>query len=190
MPTRAIQGLSAVRRRSLTAKEQYVIFSNRWISGTVLVLGMATGVYAQQAAQPQQPTPQNVDEYVRMIRDGVQKDKTQIIGAALELDATQAAAFWPIYKQYESELLAIADKRYAGIKAYATSYGSLTDAKATELIDLALGLEEQRLALVKKYLAEFRKVIPAVKVGRWYQAEMGLNRIVDVRLAAELPLLK
>lgn len=125
-----------------------------------------------------------------MIRDGVQKDKAQIIGAALELDATQAAAFWPVYKQYEAELMAIGDKRYAGIKAYATNYGSLTDAKATELIDLALGLEEQRLALIKRYLGEFRKVIPGVKVGRWYQAEMGLNRIVDVRLAAELPLLK
>ena len=84
--------------------------------------------------------------------------------------------------------LAIGDKRFAGIKAYASSYGSLTDAKATELIDLAIGLEEQRLALIKRYLGEFRKVIPAVKVGRWYQAEMGLNRIVDVRLAAELPL--
>ena len=58
------------------------------------------------------------------------------------------------------------------------------------MIDAAIGLEEQRLALIKRYLGEFRKVMPAVKVGRWYQAEMGLNRIVDVRLAAELPLLK
>ena len=167
-----------------------MIRSNRWICGTVLVLGMATGAHAQQTQPAPQPTPQNVDEYVRLIRDGVQKDKAQIICAALELGATQAAAFWPVYKQYEAELLALGDKRYAGIKAYASNYGSLTDAKASELIDLALGLEEQRLALIRKYLGEFRKVLPGVKVGRWYQAEMGLNRIVDVRLAAELPLLK
>ena len=167
-----------------------MIRSTQWISGTVLVLGLAAGASAQQAPAAQQPTPQNVDEYVQLVRTGVQKDKAQIIGAALELDATEAAAFWPVYKKYEAELMAIGDKRYAGIKAYATNYGSLTDAKATELIDLALGLEEQRLALIKRYLGEFRKVIPGVKVGRWYQAEMGLNRIVDVRLAAELPLLK
>ena len=167
-----------------------MIRSKQWFSGTVLVLSMVTGAHAQQAQPAQQPSPENVDEYVRLIRDGVQKDKAQIIGAALELDATQAAAFWPVYKQYEAELLAIGDKRFAAIKAYASSYGSLTDAKATELIDMAIGLEEQRLALIKRYLAEFRKVIPSVKVGRWYQAEMGLNRIVDVRLAAELPLLK
>ena len=169
-----------------------MIRRKRWIVGIVLGLGIATGASAQQAQVPQggQPTPQNVDEYVQLIRSGVQKDKTQVIGAALELDATQAAAFWPVYKQYEAELMAIGDKRYAAIKAYASGYGSLTDAKATELIDQALGLEEQRLALIKRYLGEFRKVIPAVKAGRWYQAEMGLNRIVDVRLAAELPLLK
>ena len=169
-----------------------MISSKRWIVGTALVLGITAAAYAQQPppAPSGQPTPQNVDDYVQLIRTGVQKDKAQIIGAALELDAAQAAAFWPVYKQYESELLAIGDKRYQGIKAYASSYGTLTDAKATELIDLALSLEEQRLALVKRYLGEFRKVIPAVQVGRWYQAEMGLNRIVDVRLAAELPLLK
>ena len=170
-----------------------MIRSKQWIFGTVLVLSMVTGANAQQQPPPPQagqPTPENVDDYVKLIRTGVQKDKAQIIGAALELDAAQAAAFWPVYKQYESELMAIGDKRYAGIKAYASAYGSLTDAKATELIDLALGLEEQRLALIKRYLGEFRKVIPAVQVGRWYQAEMGLNRIVDIRLAAELPLLK
>ena len=76
----------------------------------------------------------------------------------------------------------------ARIQDYATHYGSLTDAKATELTDRALGLEEQRLALIKRYVAELRRVLPAVKVGRWYQVEMALNKIVDLRLAAEIPL--
>lgn len=151
---------------------------------------LLTAVTAHAQAPAQQPTPQNVDEYIQMVRTGVQTEKAQIIGAALELDATQAAAFWPVYKQYEAEFAKIGDARYAGIKDYAANYGTLTDAKATELIDLALRLEEQRLALVKRYLGEFRKVLPGVKAARWYQAEMGLNRIVDLRLAAELPLAK
>ena len=33
-------------------------------------------------------------------------------------------------------------------------------------------------------------MLPAVKVGRWYQVEMALNKIVDLRLAAEIPLAK
>jgi hypothetical protein len=84
-------------------------------------------------------------------------------GAALALDATQVAAFWPVYKKYEAELAKIGDERYAGIKDYAANYGSLTDAKATELTDRALGFVEKRLALIKRYVGELRGVLPAVK---------------------------
>src|SRR3954452_9746678 len=77
--------------------------------------------------------PANLDEYVKLVRSGVQQDKAQIIGAALELDATQGAAFWPVYKKYEAELATLGDKRYAGIKDYAAHNDTFTDAKATEL---------------------------------------------------------
>lgn len=145
---------------------------------------------AQQAAAAQQAAPANLDDYMKLARTGIQQDKAQIIGEALELDATQAAAFWPVYKKYETELAAIGDQRFAGIKDYAAHYGSLTDAKATELTDTALGLEEQRLTLIKRYVGELRKVVGPIKVGRWYQTEMAINKIVDLRLAAEIPLAK
>ncbi len=154
-----------------------------------LVLGVLAAVPGP--AWPQQPpgsSPANLDEYVKLARTGIQQEKSQIVGAALALDATQAAAFWPVYKKYEAELAKIGDERYAGIKDYAANYGSLTDAKATELTDRALGLEEKRLALIKQYVGELRGVLPAVKVGRWYQVEMALNKIVDLRMAAEIPL--
>jgi len=149
----------------------------------------AQAAAAQQAA-PSQAAPANLDDYMKLARTGIQQDKSKIIGAALELDATQSAAFWPVYKKYEGELAAIGDQRYAAIKDYAAHYGSLTDAKATELSDKALALEEQRLALVKRYAGEFRKVLPPVKVARWVQTEMALNKIVDLRVAAEVPLAK
>jgi len=170
---------------------------NIWLTIVAVLVTVGAGrAVAQQSAAPAQPpaapqaAPANLDEYMKLARTGIQQEKSQIIGAALELDATEAAAFWPVYKKYEGELAAIGDKRYAGIKDYAASYGKLTDAKATELVDGALGLEEQRLALIKRYLGEFRKVLPAVKAARWYQTEMALNKIVDLRLAAEVPLAK
>ena len=106
--------------------------------------------------------PPDVAVVVSGSRGGVQQEKSQILGQALELDATQAAAFWPVYKKYEAELAAIGDARYAGIKDYAAHYGSLTDAKATELMNGAIGLEEKRLALIKRYAGEFKAVLPAV----------------------------
>jgi hypothetical protein len=156
------------------------------------ILGVTVGAAAQtaQPSQAPQPAPKNIDEYIQLVRTGVQRDKAQLIGAALELDATQSAAFWPVYKQYEAELGKIGDQRLAGIKDFAANFGALTDAKAIELTDRAVALEEQRLALIKRYVGEFRKVLPPVKVGRWYQTEMALNKIVDLRIAAEVPLAK
>jgi hypothetical protein len=153
------------------------------LSAATLALICASPARAQQA-------PANLDEYVKLVRTDVQAQKSQIIGAALELDATQAAAFWPIYKRYEGELSTIGEERYAAIKDYAAHYGSLTDAKATELTDRAITLEEKRLALIKRYVGELRGVLPAAKAARWYQVEMGLNKIVDLRLASEMPLAK
>jgi hypothetical protein len=163
-----------------------------------LVVGACTGgaVPARAQAPAQAPTqataaaPANLDEYVKLVRSGVQQDKSQILGQALELDATQSAAFWPVYKQYEAELTAIGDKRYAGIKEYAAHYGTLTDAKASELTDGAIALEEQRLALLKRYVGQLRAVLPPVKVARFYQVENALNKIVDLRLVSEIPLAK
>ena len=167
--------------------------------GMIMVVGVQArrgGVGDPQASAGQAPAaqaapaPANIDEYVKLARTGIQQDKSQIVGAALELDATQAAAFWPVYKKYEAELAAIGDERYAGIKDYAAHYGTLTPEKATELTDKAISLEEKRLALIKRYVGEFRAVLPPQKVGRWYQVEMALNKIVDLRLAAEVPLAK
>jgi hypothetical protein len=58
------------------------------------------------------------------------------------------------------ELTAIGEERFAAIKEYAAHYGSLTDAKATELTDRAIGLEEKRLALIKRYVGRVARGAP------------------------------
>jgi hypothetical protein len=156
----------------------------------IAVIAAALAVASSGSARAQQPpqAPANLDEYVKLVRSDVQNQKSQVIGAALALTATEAAAFWPVYKQYEAELMKIGEERFAGIKDYAANYASLTPAKATELTDRALALEEKRLALVKRALGQVRTVLPAAKAARWYQVEMALNKAVDLRLAAEIPL--
>ena len=153
------------------------------VAGT-LAVAWAGSARAQQPSQ----APANLDEYVKLVRSDVQNQKSQVVGAALELSATESAAFWPVYKAYEAELGKIGEERFAGIKDYAANYATLTPTKATELTDRALALEEKRLALVKRALGQVRTVLPAAKAARWYQVEMALNKAVDLRLAAEIPL--
>ena len=130
------------------------------VAVTVGVLAVAWSGSAQ--TQPAQ-APANLDEYVKLVRSDVQNQKSQVIGAALELSASEAAAFWPVYKQYEADLMKIGEERFAAIKDYASNYAALTPAKATELTDRALALEEKRLALVKQALGQIRAVLPPAK---------------------------
>ena len=158
------------------------------VTVAALAVVLSGSAQAQQAAPAPQAPPANLDEYVKLVRSDVQSQKSQLIGAALELNASEAAAFWPVYKQYEGELTKIGEERFAAIKDYAANYATLTPAKASELTDRALALEEKRLALVKRALGQVRGVLPAAKAARWYQVEMALNKAVDLRLAAEIPL--
>jgi hypothetical protein len=158
------------------------------VAAAALAVAYSSSAQAQQATPAPQAPPANLDEYVKLVRSDVQNQKSQVIGAALELSASESAAFWPVYKQYEGELLKIGEERFAAIKDYAANYTTLTPEKASELTDRALALEEKRLALVKRALGQIRGVLPAAKAARWYQVEMALNKAVDLRLAAEIPL--
>jgi hypothetical protein len=54
----------------------------------------------------------------------------------------------------------------------------------------ALQVEEQRLHVIKKYIGEFGKVLSAKQVARFFQLELQMQRLVDLQVAAELPLVK
>jgi hypothetical protein len=155
-----------------------------------IVAAIATLVVASFSVGPaaQAPASANLDDYMALVRSDIQTRKSHIIRATLALDEAQAAAFWPVYQRYEVELSAILEERYAGIKDYAANFDTLTDAKAADLTDRAIALESKRLDLVKHYVAELRGVLPATKVGRWYQIETALNRAVDLKVASEIPL--
>ena len=156
------------------------------ISRVVCTALLLSGFVSAQQSTP----PPNLDEYIKAARTDIRAQKSQLLGAALALSSGESAAFWPVYQTYEKALEKIGDDRYALIKDYAANYTKLTDAKAVELTDRALALEEQRLALIKQYLPQIRKVLPPAKAARWYQTEMGLNKIIDLQIAAEIPLAK
>jgi len=74
------------------------------------------------------------------------------------------------------------------IKDYAEHFDSLDDAKARELTEKAINLETQRIDVLKKYVPQFGKVLSAKRVARFVQIETQINRLIDVQLASEIPL--
>ncbi len=133
---------------------------------------------------------QNIREYIELIRSNVRQEKAQILGAVMQLDATDAAQFWPIYNQYDAELAKLNKLRSDNILDYAASYDSMTDTKADELMKKAIDYQRQRTDLLLKYYDRLRSSVGSVTAARFLQVENQLLLIIDLQIASNLPLVE
>jgi hypothetical protein len=132
----------------------------------------------------------NIRAYIELLRADVQKEKAQVMGEVMQLDAAQAAKFWPMYKSFETDLAAIGDKIGGLIKDYAANYESMTPTVADNLGDRLLSLEQERNALKRKYWGQMKSALDPVTATRFLQVENQLERLVDLQIASSLPVVK
>jgi hypothetical protein len=157
-------------------------------------LAAGTAAAQTQAAPAKSAKPDaaavraEIDKAIEVMRKDARAGKADILGKTLALDSQQAAAFWPIYKQYEAEAQALGNERLAIIQDLAEHFDSLDDAKAKALVERQVAFEEKKLALMKKYKDEMAKALPAKTVARWLQVESRLNKLVELTVMSEIPL--
>ena len=131
----------------------------------------------------------NIRAYIELLRTDVKKSKSQIMGDVMQLDTDQAAKFWPVYKEFESEFSALGDKVLAVVKNYADNYLNMTDPAADGIANQILAIELKRNELKKKYYERFKTALGAIVATRFLQVENQLERLVDLQIAAELPVI-
>ena len=130
-----------------------------------------------------------IDQAIEAMRKDARAAKADILGKTMQLDATQAATFWPIYKQYQTEAQVLGDERVAIIQDLADHFDGLDDVKAKALLDRQMALEGKKLALQMKYKDEMLKVLPAKTVARFFQVDSRLNKLAELAVASEIPLI-
>jgi hypothetical protein len=133
------------------------------------------------------PQSKNIQAYIQLIRKDVQREKTKVMGAVIQLDAEDSAKFWPIYNEYDTELSKVNNLRSDNIQEYARTYLSMTDEKADELIKRAMEFHRQRSELLAKYYERFKEALGAITAARFVQIENQLLMLIDLRIASELP---
>jgi dsDNA-binding SOS-regulon protein len=131
----------------------------------------------------------NTRAYIELLRRDVKKLKTEVMGDIMQLDADQATKFWPIYKEFETEYSALGNQVVAVVRKYADSYDRMTDTIADQLANQALSIEEQRNELKKKYYARMKSELGAIMATRFLQVENQLERLVDLQVTAQLPVI-
>jgi hypothetical protein len=161
----------------------------------VLMAAMGLGTLSALGQAPAAPADANTgrpvtDDDIAVLRQDVQADKTQIITQNMTFTESQSAAFWPVYRNYAHEQQIIGDQRVALIKDYAAQYDSMTDAQAAGFIAKALEYDANNLSLRKKYVPLFTHAIGSKQTAKFYQVDNRLTLLVNVQLAALLPIIK
>jgi hypothetical protein len=151
---------------------------------------VVAGVVSSSLVSAQDQGNQQIDRYITMLRTDLTTQKASIIVSNMHFTEAETEAFWPVYRKYNKEIDKVGDAKVAVIKDYAAHLDSIDDKKAKELTTKALRVEEQRLHVIKKYIGAFGKVLSAKQVARFFQLEMQMQRMVDLQVAAELPLIE
>ena len=157
------------------------VFQLRSTSLIAAMLLSASGLLQAQ-------TSSNMD----ILREKLKADKKLLIAQNLGLTEAESSGFWPIYEQYQNELEGINQRLANAIESYANEYNSntLTDAKASQLMNEALSIEEAEVALKKKYVERLNGVIPAMKAVRYLQMENKIRALARYDLSTQIPLVE
>jgi hypothetical protein len=116
--------------------------------GLIMFLTMSTDLIAQDRRE----------HYQR-----IEAIKVAFITKKLDLTTEEAQKFWPVYNNYQKELMGLMRKRREDRKK--------TDIDPNDKINLDLSYESKMLELKKKYKKIYLKAIPAEKVLLLYHAE-------------------
>lgn len=157
----------------------------RW-SLCALLAAMALG--APGAALGAQSNTGTTRGDIELTRAGVQADRTTIVTAYMNLSASQGDKFWPLYRQYRTEVQKINDASMTFLTHVVDNDKPLTEAEAKRALDTHLARQDKAAKLNQKYAKKFETVLPAMQVARLFQLENKMDAIVAFELAGSVPL--
>jgi len=132
----------------------------------------------------------NTQTYIELLRTDLNALKRQIINETMQLDDKQARIFWPIYNDFEADLDKLVDEKLAMVQDYAANFLTMTNEKADELAQRVMALDDQKMALRRKYYDLMKKSLPAILVVRFFQVENQIQLLVDLKIASNLPIIE
>lgn len=140
--------------------------------GMALALGLAAIATAQEEDLPQIP-----EERLQEIKS----QRAAFLTQRLDLTPAEAEKFWPVFNQYDKEQ-EVVRKELREMHRGVRKDTDITDAEAAAAIDKELAARQKELDIRKKYAAEFKRTIGAVKTMRLGKAERDFNRELLKRL--------
>jgi hypothetical protein len=173
----------------LTRSRCITILAPLVATAAISVVAVAQTIPASPVAGDQ-TREMNLRAYTELLRSDLRAQTVAVITQMMAFSEAEDAAFWPVYREHELELSRLYDERLAAIETYAKAYTNLTPALADELALKVLDLEARRAALKQKYYAKVKAALSPIRAAQALQIENQIQLLVDLQVAASLPLVK
>lgn len=158
-------------------------------SAFIALLAMPFLVVGPASAQESVPATDrdlNIQAYVALLKGDVDSKREAIVKEIMQLDDTQAKAFWPIYKEFDAERAKL-DKAEAQIFLdYAKAYPTVSNEMAEQVMTRTFELGTQRVELQKKYFHKLKAATSAATAAKFIEVEQQLDDVAGLRAASVL----
>ena len=116
------------------------------------------------------------------------RQRTMIVTDNMMLTAAESDEFWPLYREYRTEVAKLNDRFISVVQRYAKQFESLSDDEAMSLLKESFRIDIDRLKLAQKYSKKFNRFLPGSKVARFMQIEARLDAVLDLKVKNSIPL--
>ena len=130
---------------------------------------------------------QAVEEEITLVQEAFGKDKRSLIETYMELSPEKAAAFWPVYDEFEIARKEIGRERIMIINDYIEKYNHIGDAEADALAMRSLKNDAAMNKLYSSYYSKVKKVTSAIDAAKFIQVEFYIANTIRNAIQQELP---
>jgi len=161
---------------------------------SLIAVSLAFGGFSGLTLAEAPPTPavpmsaSEEQDSLELLRASMRMDKRELLKSALNLSEKDYEKFWPIYYDYQAQLIRIYDRKLSMIESYAEDYDTITDKEVDKLVKGSFAATKAQTTLLEKYYNEVAKKFSKNVGARFVQVENALNGAFDLKLRSKLPL--
>jgi hypothetical protein len=174
------------------------------LAGVLIICAVGAGVDSYAAGPKKEPAgraamttevpapeqQQVVLDPLEEVRAELRTGKTAVLARIMQFKSdAEAAKFWPIYRQYQTDFAAISDRRIAIAKDYMANFRTMDDATAKDLMNRSLKTQSDTIKLRQQYADTISSEISPMVAASFLQIEGLLQEVIDLDVRSNLPLL-
>lgn len=118
-------------------------------------------------------------------REKIETMKIGFITQKLDLTTEEAQKFWPVYNQFTNEMEKSRKDFRGKMMEEVKDIDNMTEAEANKALNDMINYKTAEVDLIKKYNAEFKKVLPSKKVVKLFMAEQEFKRELLKKLRSQ-----